>query len=402
MTIKSTPINKCISCNRDDILISLRTLHDGDKKYLCQQCYTKTLPICSSCSYRRKAYSYTLKKKPLCKICALENMRQCKICKQDFPAGQGRICFNCHLESLLHKKIIDLSSKLPQNIIQYFHEFAQWLKIRRELNYTAVYLGKYHEYFFQLGTLSSYFQRFPTYKEILENYPFATSKKYLLVHTFLSEKNLIKIDKELKEFYANKALIDTMLKSFENTTNNFFMIHQYYKKLDKKFQNQKISFRSIRLALTASVKFLQYCENFKDKHPSKESLEGYLWVFPGQRSALTEFINFISIKYSYNLKITDIPKASLSRPKISRQILKNRFIKIMQNPNDRYLKLQFFFKVIIGYFHWVNVPNNVYISIEHFKKDKNRKFYLQLCSQKFYIPADVVSFIIQHQKNHKD
>lgn len=63
---------KCSCCNKYSATVSNRTLLESEKRLLCGSCYNKTLPICSSCHYRKKPFSYTLNKKPLCKACSIE------------------------------------------------------------------------------------------------------------------------------------------------------------------------------------------------------------------------------------------------------------------------------------------------------------------------------------------
>jgi len=76
-----TQYDRCSVCGKDNNPTSNRALCDGSKKFLCEKCYNKTLPICIECGYRRKAFSFRLDKKPLCKICSIEHTRKC--IKQD-------------------------------------------------------------------------------------------------------------------------------------------------------------------------------------------------------------------------------------------------------------------------------------------------------------------------------
>ena len=369
---------------------------------ICISFNKKSLPTCSSCGYRRRPYSYTLQKKALCKICSIEVTRICKECKKSFPAGRGTICSDCIFQKSLNKKVSKIISCLSPYTSIYFVEFTVWLSKRRGVNFTSVYIEKYQEYFFQIDTLCQKTNKFPTYEELLNTYSFATSKSYFLIHTFLAHKNLIKIDKRTQEKYANLNLIDKLLNTSFTTNNFHHFIKNYHKQLQSKLQLNSITYLTMRLSLSSAVKYLQYCEYFKDNEPSMYILEGYLWIYPGQRNSLTEFINFLKHQYSYDLSITNIKQASLSRPRVSHQILQRRLSKIIRNPPNKSLKIQNFYKVVLGYLHWIFIPNNVYLSCNNIKKNSKQDFYIQMCAQKFYLPKELVEYARALEKIHTD
>ena len=213
------------------------------------------------------------------------------------------------------------------------------------------------------------------------------------------KKKLIFIEKTITEKYSNLNLLEKQLSTFEKRTLKHKILKQYYSYLYNKLQNKKVKLRSIRLALTPAIEFLKYCDHFEKTLPSMYILEGYLWLYPGQRATITEFINFLEKKYSYELKISQIPKSSITRPTVSHQILKGRVIKLMQH---RIIivekKMHYFYKSILGYFHWIDIPKNVFLSRKNLHKDKNNNHYIQMCGKKFYLPYQVA--ILLHDLYH--
>ena len=382
----------CSECGNDTYQTSSRTLLDGTKRLLCAKCYSKHLPVCYGCGYRRKALAFTLQKKPLCKFCATEVTRKCAKCNQEFPAGQGRVCQTCHYTKTLDKKVAFIAGSLT-HLNEYFVNFSKWLLNRRGLLFTATHIQNYQLYFYQIDELYEELQRMPSYEELLNRFSFATNKKHLLVHLFLNDSKLIIIDKSITDKYANFNLIEKQLAMFEKGTMQYKIIQQYYSYLCSKLSEGNLQLRSIRLALTPAIKFLQYCQNFKDPTPSMHILEGYLWLYAGQRATITEFINFLTKQYSYDLQITKVPKPTLKRPNVSHQILKGRVVQLMQNPKIIHKKMQYFYAAIFGYFHWINIPQNVFISHNNFHKDKNGNFYAQMCSEQFYLPQEMAIFL---------
>ena len=216
----------------------------------------------------------------------------------------------------------------------------------------------------------------PNYEELLATFPHATQGKNLLIHLYFESVGVIKIDEAIKDKYANLNLIQKYLNTFKKDNYRFHLLQSYYEKLLQKFKAKKITFRSIRLALTPAVKFLQYCDYFKNETPNMYILEGYLWIYPGQRSSLTEFTNFLSKQFAYELKISMIPQGKLEKAHESQELFQQRLIKILRNSQYQREHQQYFFKTLIGYLHNIHVPGNVYIDLRNVKKDAHGDSYI--------------------------
>lgn len=381
-----TQYRKCSICKQTNKPTSNRTLVDGSKKLLCQKCHSKTLPVCHSCGYRKIPFSYQLNHKPLCKICSIEVTRDCKECGKKFPAGFGRSCTECTFKKSLHKKSHFIAKSLSGYTAKYFIKYTNWLQQRRGVNFAAVYLQNYQKYFFQIDKLCMQLKRMPTYEELLATFPQATSGKHWLIHLFLHNINVIKIDDAIKDKYANLNLIEKYLNLFDKADYRYNLIQSYYKKLLIKLRNKRTTLRSIRLSLTPAVKLLQYCDNFKNDPPNMYILEGYLWIYPGQRSSLIQFTNFLSKHFSYELKISIIPQPKLEKAHESQELLQQRLIKILRNPQYQGEHRQYFLKTLIGYLHNIHVPDNVYIDLNDTKKDPQGSYYIRMCREVFYLP----------------
>jgi len=204
----------CSECGNNMYPTSNRTLPDGTEQLLCNKCYSKHLHVCHSCGYRRKVFAFTLQKQPLCKICAKEVTRKCKKCGKEFPAGQGRICQTCHYTKTLENKVAFIANSLT-HLDDTFVDFSKWLLNRRGLLFTATHIQNYQLYFYQIDELYEQLQQMPSYEILLNRFRFATGKKYLLVHLYLDEANLITINKSITNKYADFNLIEKQLVIFE-------------------------------------------------------------------------------------------------------------------------------------------------------------------------------------------
>lgn len=385
-----TEHKKCTECTEKDYSVSMRNLADGTTKLICQTCFSKTLPICSSCGYRRKAFSYLLDKTALCEACSVEITRKCTQCGNEFPAGKGRICPECTYNAILSRKTQFIANSLSIHMSKLFHEFSGWLNNRRGVLFASLHIHNYQAYFLELDDLCEELNRLPTYKEIVAQFTVAKTRFNLLVTIFFNEKKIILVDKKIQEEYANLDMIDRYLHSFLKDTYNYKIIHRYYDKLNMKYKSGKTTIRSIRLALTPAVKFLKYCKNFNQIKLDMNMLSGYLWYYPGQQAAITGFINFLSKEFKLNLSVRDIKKVVLRRPSTSKAQLEHRLIDLLRSDKKFKDKQKYLFKTAIGYLHGIEVSDNIFIDFNDIKIDFNKDRYIRINGNKFYLPTEVI------------
>ncbi len=375
----------CTLCKKEKLDISRRRLENGSLKKICGNCYTKTLSICSSCGYRRKIFSISKSQKPICKICYTEVNRACIKCNKLIPAGYGNICKECNYTNTLDKKTLFLSNSLSKYTNKIFIDYSYWLTKKRGILFASLNIQKYYEYFFILDEIASDIRRLPKYEEILYKLNIQKLKKHKLAITFLDEKNIIKINHSIKTDQENFILIKKYLSDFENNTNEYMLIKEYYEYLLEKLEKGITTVRSIRLSLTPAVKFLKYCNNFRNNTPSNFILEGYLWLYTGQKAAITGFINFLKNEKSIDISIKDIKQPIFQSPTTSKTILKQRLLDLMKLSNITKNKEQLYYRTLIGYIHNIEIPLNVFIDKNNFKIDKNNNKYLLLNKQILFL-----------------
>lgn len=382
---------QCSSCQKVSYDIVSRTLPNGSKKLLCTNCYNKTLPICSRC--HRQALSYKIiNDKNVCKKCATESDRVCKQCNRLFPAGRGRICKDCSYRNMLNKRTEFYVSLLSAFTSSLFQHYSSWLESRRGVLYAALHIQKYYPFFRDIDAVAQDLHRFPTYIEILKHLTVAKSRKYLLVTLFLQDTGKITLDKSIQEEYANLDMIDRLTKIFPQNDTRHTMIVNYCNALYEKQLLKKITIRSIRLALTPAVKFLQYRDYFNENTIDDNILHGYLWVYSGQRNALGGFINFLNKDYGLLLH-SHKRESIVNSPHYSKKQLKQKLIQLLKNPlNDEKYKRQLF-RIALGYCHNLDLPNNAFIDYTNIKNKKNGTRYIRLVGKELYLPTDIVRYL---------
>ena len=363
-------------------------LYNGISQPVCTSCYNKTLPTCSKCSRKKEPFAYDLKKRPICKKCS-EGDRTCQICLESFPAGRGRICMSCSSQNGLIKKVQSAKTTLSPFFEKHFEDFGVWLSQRRGAQFASHHILHYLPWFEKLDILANKKDKFPTYVEVLTTFSVAETKKYLLATRYFDEKQIMPIDKEAKEAHANLDMIDKYIKVFPKTTDFGEMIYAYCNYLKGRYREKKISIRSMRLAMTPSVRFFQYCVYNKEEKPSQELLESYLWCFFGQKSSITSFILFLNREFNYQFSVKEIIRPILKRPKDSNKYLQQRFLSLLRDKELLHSTgHEAFLRVAIGYLHGVSIPRHVQVSFSEIKKSKDG-YQIRLAGEIFALPVEV-------------
>ncbi|MFX4283986.1 hypothetical protein ACOL3A_05465 [Aliarcobacter butzleri] len=333
-------------------------------------------------------FEYSKENKPICKKCFSEPLRICRICKNKFPAGRGRICNECSRFNTLVKKISILNLFLSKFTNLFFEEFTWWLTKRRGIEYSSNFIQKYFIFFYKIDLLANTLNKFPKYLDFLKHFKVSFTRKYLLVMIFLNEHKIIEIDEKTKELYSNFNIIDSYLNNFNKNSSDYLIINSYYIYLEKKYLSNKTTKRSIRLALTPAIKLLEYKKYFNVSRLNDNIIDGYLWIYPGQKSSLTGFINYLNKKYDYNLSSINTLMYKLI-PTISRKKqLELRFIALLKKEKLSIFEKKRLINLSIEYFHRIKVPKNVYLSIKNIFKINNN-YYICCCKNKFYIPERI-------------
>lgn len=378
---------KCSSCETKKRDVSNRNLNNGSTAVLCQSCYGRSEQVaCSLCTRRQHEFFYDLSRKHICKNCLTLPPRYCKYCSVEIPAGSGHICRDCSFSRTLQRRMNYLSPLLNGEFQRIFNEFSQWLIARKGINYTAIKIGYYFQFIHELNDLANSLTTFPTYTDIVNRLSVARTRQFLLVTVFLSEIKVIKIDSKIRDEFSNLDMIDRYLNYFKQNSNFGRMINRYYNQLELKLKDGRTSIRSIRLALTPAMNFLKNCVHYSLNKPSQDVLRGFLWASPGQRAAITGFINFLNNSYGNDISLDSIPKTiTFERPYLSTKMLKQRFIDILRESKVREIPDEQLLRTSIAYLHGVEIPEFVRLSRHDILKNKTGEYYLRLANENFYI-----------------
>ena len=376
----------CKICGTVTHTVSNRSLLDGTKCMMCQSCYNRILPICHKCGKQRKAYVYE-QNKPICKICAIEEERTCIQCGKSFPAGRGQICRDCSYENMLQRKLLYGSRILSDHMSDLFVRFGKWLRLRRGVMFAALHVNRYFLYFSQLDDMAEKIGHIPAYLEIVAELTVAATRKNLLVTLFLDQEKIVLIDRTVQEEYANIDMMTRYCERFEEGTWANKVLDSYLEQLENK--SSKNSIRSTRLAIGTAANLLSYMKSRGDKKINENTLNGYLWKYPGQKSSVTGFINHLNRQYDFKLTMPQWTHPELVSPKNGHIQLEQKLIDMLRDPIQSREYNDLLIRTAIAYLHGVDIPINVRVNIEDIKHTKFNNYILRLAGREFYLPKEV-------------
>jgi len=327
----------------------------------------------------------------ICEVCAT-TVRRCAKCGKEMPGGRGRVCMECAARNGLARKKRFGMGALSNRTAKAFETFADWFEKKRGPQVASLRLLEYLPFFMDIGSLEERLGRLPLYWELADVLSVKRIWENRLAMEFLDGSGLIKRDVVAQKEIAERDMIERYLGTFSEQTFFAKALGAYLEKLETKMLAGKTTIRSIRLALTPAKRFLEYCSYCGKDYPDQESLEGYLWIYPGQKNALMGFVNFLNEHFKTGLDIRSVEKPKLCRPRSSRKYLEQRLIRAMQDENYlRNIGKDKFLRIAIGYLHWVDVPKNVNIGFATMRKES-----MQFAGHVFFIPKDVTKSVRQN------
>jgi hypothetical protein len=235
-------------------------------------------------------------------------------------------------------------------------------------------------------------ERIPAYTEVLAEVTVAAARANLLVTLFLDQEKIIPIDRKAQEEYANIDMITRYCERFEEGTWAQKTIDGYLQTLESK--GARTSIRSVRLAIGTAANLLSYSERLGESRVNTNVLHGYLWKYPGQRSSITGFINYLNKQYHLKLEMPEWKHPEFSSPRQGRMQLKQMLIDLLRSPiqsEEYHGKL---IRTAIAYLHGVNIPEIVYLHSRDIKSNSKGQHFIKLANRFFHLPRELYSLRI--------
>lgn len=243
----------------------------------------------------------------LCKACAIQGEVHCLQCNNLMPAGYGKTCENCYWSNLLIKRTdINCASLNMPKMACHFRNFSLWLNSEVGPNKAAITINKYLSFF---TSIEKEFKFIPKYELLLKHFGAAKLRKEMLPMRWMSTTSLVVINAVTREEDTEWRRIITLRDKVKGKAKAEQLLNGYYSYLlDNPKRRSKVKLRSIRLALSPAAHLLLLSAKMQVAVPNQKILEAYLTISPGQRAAITGFVNYIKRTESSNIVIPKLNK----------------------------------------------------------------------------------------------
>lgn len=377
----------CIRCGRHGRLLGKLTKYGP----MCKSCRNRDtrkplnrnklniqMGTCVLC-HRHRHLTVKESGKKLCKKCFEIGFIRCKNCFNTMPAGRVTLCEQCYWEQLYSKRTSLNASALFGTYLEHkWNSFAIWLKKRRGVRAACLKINSYLSFFLQLLSLGC---TIPTYRALLEHFGPEKLRRARTVVTWLVESGELDIDETLKLNTAEKRRIAQLLKTFESAPYLQILINKYHENLKEKLEHKRTSIRSMRLALSTAVIFLNPAYEKKRK-PTQEDLNRFIQSKPGQLASITGFINSLNQQLALGIKL---PKNKNLSKSYNKKKIEKQLVHLYSKPSPSKEDEIRWIKIGLKYFHDKTIriasPRNINIIEEN-----NEGYTIRLNNKDYWLP----------------
>lgn len=269
----------------------------GQGLRLCRSCYIRAIGTqsCSKCG--RYRLLQTVGEERLCKLCAEHGNIPCPHCGSEMPAGKGKSCDDCNWARKLTRRLnileIDIHSEVWQ---QQFGLFAEWLAQNVGNAKAAMTLVRYLPFFVESAGC---WEKIPAYSKVMLHFKPKRMRRYLKVKQWLEATWHNDVDDSVKARLAEYDRIEVLESKLVNSPQAKTLLQGYRAVLMRKHESGKTTLKSVRLALQPAVGLLEKTGRL----PTQADVDAYLKEKPGQKAAITGFINHLNREYGQNIKV---------------------------------------------------------------------------------------------------
>jgi hypothetical protein len=171
---------------------------------------------------------------------------------------------------------------------------------------------------------------------------------------WLGETKGVHPDAQLREDSSDWRRISEVILSVPAGTPGSRLLSEYYEFLRDKLAEEKITVRSIRLALRPAVSLLLKSDQKGLSLPNQTALDQYLLESPGQKAAVSGFICFMKERYQLMLILrVDSKRVAAKRKKK----LEAELLTLMDEASEGEDFVRRWLSVALAYFH--DLPRGV-------------------------------------------
>lgn len=394
------PKKSCYICGKTEHNISKRLKYE-ETEPICDKCFNKKhFTSCYRCKQRAAPFFFDFKRNAYCKPCATKPDKNCKVCGISMPAGNhSNTCYDCHALDKIKRTLNQRENDLSNEAHQLYQDYSNWLLDRREPPFTSRQIVRDFEIFVFLDKWVTQTNAWPTYKEYAKALTVKKSRRHLLTTTFLNDQKIFSVDGKIKAEIGDLNTINRLLQKIPPSSSLRLYLDGYYEEMLSRYNQGKTSARSFRLAMTPAVAILELGLRQDKTMPDDELIKQYLWLYYGQKTAITGFINFLKNKTLLDLHVPNQNYFQFKRPRGSRAHIKQKLIAMLRSGD---FSEELYIKYAIEYFHDIGFPCELH-AIKKLTVNTNNAFLsLSLSGRTLHLPASFKG--LQHKKRaiHKN
>lgn len=281
---------RCAICGKLSRRLS-RISRLGVEEPICPACQRKDRGTCFRCHRDRLLFDDGTTGHRVCKKCRDGGIVPCPRCHQPMPAGRGLSCERCYWTALAVKRAATASEVFPvREHAEIFRDFAEWLCGEIGERKAAITLLRYLPFFVEVASLGT---RTPPYPKLLQHFSATGLRRNLLPMRFFEAKVRVVVDEQQKQDNSDQRRILATLSSVPSMGRFRELLDQYHTFLRLKLVAGKTRLRSVRLSLTPAAALVSIAAKAGHALPEQDDLSQYLGSTPGQRAAVTGFVNFL-------------------------------------------------------------------------------------------------------------
>lgn len=344
----------CDACGESSSRRS-RVSHLGSHQRLCPRCQREGFRTCSTCRRFRSVCYTSPDGRPFCQLCNEIGEVPCRVCGKSMPAGRVTRCEECYWLSSATRRInIDREAFSGCHLADEFTRFGNWLILTYGSKTAALSVHKYLLFFLEIERIWG--DTVPAYRALVTHFKPEGLRRVRRPMKWLSLIHGIYPDQAIRKAASEEDQIEKALSAFSLDTEAAQAINGYANRLRQRQREGKTSVRSVRLALTPAVGILRVAAESGRPLPNQDLLDCYLSERPGQRAAVTGFINYLNDKYEFALSARrDVTRVRQNRRKKLEYLLATM---MRQKWNHEDLLHQWL-PVALEYFHDIKVPKHM-------------------------------------------
>lgn len=335
---------------------------------LCISCANLDHQTCYKCRRHRQVYAIE-REKPVCKKCTLEGDVECLQCGVSHPAGYGKVCSSCYaMNTFRRRQAIGAQAYENAEVTMKWHQFCDWLFSEIGAQNAMLKVNKFISVFQYLDKQHG---DIPEHERLLHALGVKTLRKYALLKRWVVSAGFYDVDEQAERAFSAQLLINDYLTSFSDNCDATKLLRAYYTKL----LNKGSTVRAVRLAMTPAKRLLDIS---KGEVPEQRDLDSLLMTSPGQKAAITGFINFINQQLSLLLVMPS--KHECAKHK-ENKLAEKMLLLMQQNEPD----IEEWLLTSMAYFHG-KVINRQALSLATYTHKSANEVYLKTKNKRYLLP----------------